>query len=90
MQGMEYRISATELARSVGEVLGKIRFRRDSFVIERNGEPVARMAPLVSSEVTVAEAFGAWSDAGPADPGFADDLERVNRSDKPARNPWAS
>jgi len=87
---MELRISATDLARKVGEVLGKIRYRRDSFVIERNGEPVARLSPLPSGGATLAEGLRAWLQAGPADPSFADDLERVNRADRPPRNPWAS
>jgi hypothetical protein len=37
---VELRISATDLARKLGEVLGTIRFRRDTFVVERNGEAV--------------------------------------------------
>lgn len=90
MQNMELRITATELARRLGEVLGKIRFRRDTFVIERNGEPVARLSPLATSGTTLAEALRVWREAGPADPDFADDLERVNRADRPPRNPWVS
>ena len=45
---MESTISATELARKLGDVLGRIRYRGDSFVVERNGEPVARITPLPS------------------------------------------
>ncbi len=88
---METKISATELARNLGDVLGRVRYRRDVFVIERNGEPVARLAPLAaSSGVSLAEALGAWREAGPADASFADDLERVNAADRPPRNPWGS
>lgn len=88
---MELRISATELARKLGDVLGKVRFRRDVFVIERNGEAVARLSPWpATSEVTLGEAFRAWRQAGrPDDTAFADDLERVNRADRPPENPWA-
>lgn len=87
---MEMRITATDLARRAGEILGKIRFRHDTFVIERNGEPVARLIPLPSSGGSLAEGLRAWREAAPADPSLADDLERVNRADRPARNPWAS
>lgn len=86
---MDLRISATELARSVGDVLGKIRFRRDTFVIERNGEPVARLVPL-DTGASLGEGLDAWLQAAAEDPGFADDLERVNRADRPPRDPWAS
>jgi antitoxin (DNA-binding transcriptional repressor) of toxin-antitoxin stability system len=86
---MEIRISATELARKLGDVLGKIRYRGDVFVVERNGEPVAQIGPLPSrSPATLGELFRAWRAAGPPDPDFADDLERVNRADRPPSNPW--
>lgn len=88
---MELRISATEFARKLGDVLGKVRFRRDSFVIERNGEPVARLSPLpTTGETSLSEALGAWCEAATTDPAFADDLERVNASDRPPRDPWVS
>lgn len=86
---MELRIGATELARKLGEVLGKVRFRRDTFVIERNGEPVARLTPWpISGDTDLAEGLRAWREAADPDPGFADDLERVNRADRPPRDPW--
>jgi len=88
---MEYRLSASELARKVGDVLGRIRYRRDSFLIERNGEPVARMIPLVDrSGATLREIMAAWREAGGADPGFADDLERVAEADRPPDSSWDS
>jgi hypothetical protein len=34
------RISATELARKLGDVLGRVRYRGESFIVERNGAPV--------------------------------------------------
>ena len=42
---MEKVISATALARRLGDVLGRIRYRGESFVIERNGVAVARLVP---------------------------------------------
>lgn len=87
---MEIRITATELVRKLGDVLGRVRYRRDVFVIERNGEVVARLAPPARAGVSLAEALRAWREAGPPDPTFADDLERINASDRPPHNPWAS
>lgn len=87
---MESRISATELARRLGDVLGRIRYRGDWFVVERNGEPVARILPLPShTAASLAEGLRAWRAAGARDTRFAEDLERVNRSDRPPSNPWA-
>ena len=87
---MEHTISATELARTLGDVLGRVRYRHESFIVERNGAPVARVVPVLSDgAVTLAEALAAWSDASPADRSFADDLERVGAADRVPANPWA-
>lgn len=88
---MVHRISATQLARSLGDVLARVRYRHDEFVVERNGEPVARLVPEAGASVTtVREALGAWREAGGTDPTFADDLELVGMLDAPADDPWAS
>jgi prevent-host-death family protein len=86
---MEARITATELARKLGDVLGRVRYRGEVFVVERNGEPVARLAPVPSAATpSLLDGFRAWRTAGAADPTFADDLERIGAADRPARNPW--
>jgi hypothetical protein len=88
---MEIRITATELARKLGDILGKIRFRSDSFVVERNGEAIARISPVAGSLAgSLGEGLRAWQEAAPADPRFAEDLESVNRADRAPRNPWGS
>jgi prevent-host-death family protein len=88
---MEHRVSATELARRLGDVLARVRYRHDSFVVDKNGEPVARIAPIPEATVTTLhEALSAWRAAGPADPTFADDLEHIATADEPPAPPWGS
>lgn len=88
---MKNTVTATELARNIGDILARIRYRRESFVVERNGRPVARLIPAdVRPMGTVREALAAWMEGAEADPTFVDDLERVNAADRPAENPWAS
>ncbi|MFQ5899769.1 MAG: type II toxin-antitoxin system Phd/YefM family antitoxin [Candidatus Methylomirabilia bacterium] len=87
---MEHRISATELARKLGDILARVRYRGDSFVVERNGDPVARLVPLPEKSTPLLEALGAWRAAGAPDPAFADDLERIGAADRPPGNAWAS
>lgn len=83
-------VSYAELARRLGDILGKIRFRGDAFVVERNGEPVARIGPIPAhGAASLGEGFRAWVEAGPGDSSFADDLERVDRADRSPKNPWA-
>ena len=91
MQAMEYRISATDLARRAGEVLGRVRYRGDSFVVDRNGDPVARISPVAGVATgTARELVEVWRSVGVADPSFADDLEAVGAIDAPPELPWAS
>ena len=88
---MKNTVTATELARNVGDILARIRYRHESFIIERNGKAIARIVPIDPDERgTVREALAAWATGAGTDPSFADDLARVNAADRPAANPWAS
>lgn len=88
---MKNTITATELARNIGDILARVRYRHESFVIERNGRAVAHIAPVEPGNAgTVREALTAWIAGAASDPTFADDLARVNAADRPADNPWAS
>ena len=88
---MEHRISATDLARRLGDVLSRVRYRGDSFLVDRNGAPVARLVPLAKESATsLGEALAAWRSAGVPDAEFADDLARIGAADVPPEDPWAS
>lgn len=85
------RISATDLARTLGDVLVLVRYRGESFVIDHDGAPVARIGPVPGATPgRLAEALGAWRGTGEPDPGFADDLERVAVLDRPPELPLGS
>jgi hypothetical protein len=88
---MEYRISATDLARRLGDVLGRIRYRGDSFLVERNGALVARIGPPEAvTGPTLDDTLDAWDEASHHDASFADDLERVNAEDRVPEDRWGS
>ena len=88
---MEHRISAAELIKKLGDALERIRGAGDSFVVERNGAPVARLISLPGrSSSPVREALAAWRAAGEPDPDFGDDLDRIGAADRPPENVWAS
>lgn len=86
---MATRIGATKLARGLGDVLGRIRYLGESFLVERNGVLVARIGPVTPARLPrLSEIIDAWSSTE-ADPDFAEDLTKVGAADAPARDPWA-
>ena len=88
---MDIDVSSTELARNLGGVLARVRDGGQTFLVRKNGKVIARLEPAFPPEsATLREAFAAWVSAAAPDPGFADDLERVNLADTPGANPWAS
>lgn len=88
---MDHKISATELARRLGDVLGRVRYRGDSFLVERSGTAVARLVPVPGAAAgSVREALVAWRSAGTPDLEFAEVLERVGATDRPPEDAWAS
>ena len=75
---MERRITATELARNLSDVLSRVRYRRERFVVERNGELVASLGPVDAAPgITVAELFERLRSISRPDERFADDLEAI-------------
>ncbi len=87
----EIRITSTELARSLGEVLGRLRYRGDSFVIEKNGKPVAILSPYpAESPRSLKNALRAWLEAGERDEDLAKVLEELRSRDRELEDPWES
>lgn len=78
---METRITATELARALSDVLDRVRDRGERFVVERNGEPVATLSPAAStSVVTLRDLSASLRELPMPGEGYADDLESVQAS----------
>jgi antitoxin (DNA-binding transcriptional repressor) of toxin-antitoxin stability system len=42
---MKIRISATESARKFSELMNRVRYRGESFVVERGGKPICEILP---------------------------------------------
>ena len=42
---MKSRISATQAARSFSELMNRVRYRGESFVVERGGKPICEILP---------------------------------------------
>lgn len=85
---MDRTISATELAKNLSDILNRIRYRRESFVVERNGEPVASLGPIGAQRgISVRDLIVQLGDLTVPGDGFADDLEAIQAAQPAAEAP---
>jgi antitoxin (DNA-binding transcriptional repressor) of toxin-antitoxin stability system len=89
---MATTITATELARSLSDILNRVRYRNESFVIQRNGETIATIMPSSPPRsVMLHDALRALGQVEFPGDGFADDLEEIQASQGKADFPdWPS
>lgn len=83
------RISATEASRNFSEILNRTRYGGESFVVERNGEPVAEIRPAPKRS-TVADLIDFLENTPLPDPDFRRDMQEIiaqRKWDYP-RDPW--
>lgn len=82
-------ISATEAARSFSDLLNRIQYRGERFVVERGGAPVCEITPATVVTVTVTDLVRALRSGPRADPEYLDLLEEITRTQpKVERSPW--
>jgi antitoxin (DNA-binding transcriptional repressor) of toxin-antitoxin stability system len=87
---MESHISATAMARSLSDVLNRVYYRGESFLVERGGTPVCRIVPAGPPRCTVADLVRALRAAPEPDEGYLEAVERAAKHQpKLPRAPWA-
>jgi antitoxin (DNA-binding transcriptional repressor) of toxin-antitoxin stability system len=52
---MKSRISATTAARSFSELMNRVRYRGESFIVERGGKPICEILPARPPKFTGAQ-----------------------------------
>lgn len=67
----------------MGDVLRRVSYRGEAFIIDRTGQPVARLEPLTGQVCPISDALVAWTAAGEPDEEFADVLEAIEAADHP-------
>ena len=89
---MESKITASEASRNFSDILNRVKYKREVFVVERNGERVCRIVPANPVEwKSAAELADAWARLPKPDPGFWDDVEeniRQMNQPLPVTSPW--
>ena len=86
---MEVTISATYLAQNLSDVLNRVHYRGDRFIVERNGETVATLeAAKPVRPVSLREIAAKLAAIPRPDDRFADDLEAIHAEmNKPIPEP---
>jgi antitoxin (DNA-binding transcriptional repressor) of toxin-antitoxin stability system len=87
---MSTRVSATEAVRTFSDLLSRIRYRGEEFVVERAGEPVCRMTPTgLPRRLTLKELASLLREIPETDAGYASDVRRATRTQgRLPRSPW--
>ncbi|HMO52324.1 MAG TPA: hypothetical protein PKE26_14185 [Kiritimatiellia bacterium] len=85
---MKTVVTTTEAARHLGDLLSRVRFRSEHFILTKNEKPIAELSPADGSGSARWGELCRAVEMLPLDSAFADDLEKVNRSDRVLNNPW--
>lgn len=86
---MESRISATDAARSFSDLINRVFYRSEEFVVERGGQPVCRIVPAGPPQFTVRDMVELLKTVPKPDEEYWDILETMNRSQPPMpESPW--
>jgi len=83
-------VSATQAVRTFSDLLNRIRYRGEEFVVERAGEPVCRMTPAAApGRLTLGELASLLREIPKTDAGYASDVRRAVRGQgRLPRSPW--
>lgn len=92
---MPIHLNVTEVARNLSEILGRVRFKGERFVVLRGGKPVAELRPTAAAPAARAADLPAiLADLPRLDPGdaeqFARDLEAVRTASRRSAEPSRS
>ena len=83
------RLSATEASRNFSEILNLVRYRGESFLIERGGEPACEIKPATPPRFTVADLAELLNHLPPIDEDYLHTVEESSKSQPfPPGSPW--
>jgi prevent-host-death family protein len=93
---MSVRITATRVVREFSELLNEVRYKSQSYIVERNGKPIAQLVPVSEQKEgkrlkelkTLLSSLPSCDDDLEA---FAADLEKIadRQPSLPSGDPWA-
>jgi antitoxin (DNA-binding transcriptional repressor) of toxin-antitoxin stability system len=86
---MKTRISSTKAARSFSDIVNRVKYRGESFVVERRGQPLCEIVPVRPAKSTVADFVRLVRSIPKPDEEYLDIVEDlVKNQPKVAPSPW--
>ena len=86
---MKFHLSATQAVRQFSDLLNRVRYRGEEFVIERGGEPVCEIVPARPVTRTVADLVRALRSIPKPDDAYWETLEDITKHQQPLPpSPW--
>jgi antitoxin (DNA-binding transcriptional repressor) of toxin-antitoxin stability system len=79
MEIMESYLSATRAARHFSDLLNRVVYRGETFVVERGGQPICRIAPIGPPKCTPAGLAELLRSIPKPDPEYWNDLEEITK-----------
>jgi antitoxin (DNA-binding transcriptional repressor) of toxin-antitoxin stability system len=87
-KAMETTITASELSRRLSDILNRVKYKGESFKVQRNGEIIATLSPATSTPgITAQELIARVGNLPLPGEGFADDLEAIQAAQGVAEMP---
>ena len=84
------RISATEASRTFSDVVSRVKYRGEEFLVEKGGEPVCHIEPVGPRGCTGAELLQLIDNLPSPDPDYAPAIRNIVRKQPkvPRTSPW--
>ena len=77
------KISATDAARNFSDLINRVYYKGETFVVERGGEPVCEISPVAPTKFTGADFVELLSSLPRPDREYFDLLEELNKGQPP-------
>ena len=86
---MKIRIKATEAARKFSEILNRVAYKGETFIVERGGRAVCEIAPIREAKFTAADFAEMIKSAPRPDDEYFEAVEEIIKNRQPvAPSPW--
>ena len=80
--GSQRTLSATEASRNFSEVMNRVKYRGESFIVERGGERICEVRPTSPARFTGADLVALLRSLSAVDEDYLDVVEELTRSQK--------